>query len=172
MIRVRVDNAAATAALSRLNAGNLRGRLQSAVRAVMREGKAEAKQRIERRYTARSPLSLGKVSMGVAGLTGRLTFSGKRNPLRRFILRPNSRPPHRPPGGLSVSVVRGSGGQLAHAFLSYKGVVFERLGKSRLPVKHLNTLSVPGMAKAVSGSVISKMERRLQEELSKAMGAI
>ena len=171
MIKVSVDAASALAAVAALNVGALRGRLRQAVKNTMSDGRTEAKNRIEQRYTAKSPLSLGKVSMRTSGLTGRLTFSGKRNALKRFILRPNTRPPHRPPGGLFVQVVRGSGGNLPHAFIG-RGTVFERLGKSRLPIKHIDTLALPGMAKAVSSQVVSRMERRLKVELDNALGGL
>lgn len=168
MIKVSVDNASALAALA---ASNLRGRLQQAVKNTMSDGRAEAKSKIEQRYTAKSPLSLGKVSMRTSRLNGRLTFSGKRNALKRFILRPSTRPPHRPPGGLFVQVVRSSGGNLPHAFIGL-GTVFERLGKSRLPIKHISTISLPGMSKAVSSSIVSRMKARLAKELANALGGL
>ena len=169
MLEVKVDAASAMAGLASLNPSTMRGRLTSAVRNVIRDGRSEAKSRIERRYTARSPLSLGKVQQRVAGLTGRLIFGGARNSLRDFDVTPVGRPPHNPPGGLHVQVVRGSGGWLRHAFWG-KGTVFEREGRSRLPIRHIDTLSLPGMAKAVSDGVVNRMEMRLQRELDVALG--
>lgn len=171
MIRIRIDAASALAVLAALNVGNLRGRLQQAVRNTMRDGRTEAKSKIEQRYTAKSPLSLGKVSMRTSGLHGRLTFSGKRNALKRFILRPSTRTPERPAGGIFVSVVKGQGAYLRKAFFG-KGILFERLGRSRLPIKHIDTLALSGMAKAVSSSVISRMERRLKTEIDNALGGL
>lgn len=63
MIRIKIDAASALAALAALNGGALRGRLRQAVKNTMSDGRTEAKNRIEQRYTAKSPLSLGKVSM-------------------------------------------------------------------------------------------------------------
>ncbi len=164
---VDIDTGAAQAALQSF--GNLRGRLTSAVRNTLAAGKAEAKSRIEARYTAKAPLSLGKVSLRASGLNGTLSFGGKRNELKRFILNPSTRPPHNPPGGLNVQVVKGSGGVLPHAFIG-RGTVFERTGQSRLPIRHISTIALSGMAKAVSEHVLNKMENKLRTEINNALG--
>ena len=158
MIRVEVD-------ASRADVSNLPKEIEQRVRLAIRRsvkvGKSEARERIKARYTARSPMRLGKMRSQIGGLTGSIVFSGSRNRLPLFNIKPRTRPPHRPSGGISVQVVRGSGGRLPHAFIG-KGQVFERVGRSRLPIRRVDTLSLAGMAKAVSDGVLDKMTEELK----------
>lgn len=148
---------------------NLRGRITQAIRATIREGKEEGSNLVKQRYTARSFLSLGKVRMRTSGLSGKLTISGRRNLLKKFIIRPSTRLNPQPPGGVYAQVVRGQGGSIRRAFIAKRGLVFEREGTSRLPIRHLNTVSLPGAFERIGDKLTSKMAARLQSHLENLM---
>ena len=166
MITVTVDNAAALAALQQINPAQIQSKLRGVVRRTLNDGKQEARSRIIARYTARSPLSLGRVRSKVAGLTGTLTFGGKRNQLKKFSINPRRRLNPAPKGGVHATVVHGQGGSLVRAFLIKSGAVMEREGRSRLPIKNIKTIALSGMAKAVSAQVVNKMNATLEKELN------
>ncbi len=166
MIYVRIDKAQAAAALRRLDPAQFRQRLTGAIRSTLKDAKQDGSQLVKRRYTAKSPLSLGKISVRSAGLNGTMKVSGRRNLIKRFYLTPSTRPPHRPPGGLHVHIVRGSGGNLLHAFVNRAGVVFKNVGGRKL--EHLSTISLAGMFKAVGEKVEEKMSQRLERRIEEA----
>lgn len=162
----------ASAALERYNLQNLHNRLRTAVRNTLRAGKDELKTRIQARYTAKNPMSLGKTKTTASALNGSLQVGGGRNQLKKFIIRPSSRPRKMPPGGVFANVVRGQGGMIRRAFLQRSGGVFERVGTSRFPIKQLKTVSLPGMASRVGEHVESRMAERLGIEISAAIGGL
>ena len=169
MITVTVTGVeAAVAGLNQF--GDLRSRLRTAVRNTIRTGKSELKSRITARYTAANPMSLGSTAMTVSSLRGVLKVGGKRNQLRKFIINPRARINPAPKGGVYAQVVRGQGGSIRRAFLQRSGNVFERISASRFPIRQLRTVSLPGMAKAVSSQVESKMYQRLGVELDNVFG--
>ena len=83
-----------------------------------------------------------------------------------------------PAGGVFAQNVRGQGGQILHAFLQRSGGVYERVGRSRFPIRQLKGPSAPGMlGNPVVGPFIeAKMATRLginlEHELSAAMGGL
>lgn len=162
----------AVAGLQRYSASRLLTRLRSAVRATLREGKSELKNRITARYTAKSPMSLGKTKTTASALNGSLKVGGSRNQLKRFIIRPSSRPRRMPPGGVFANVVKGQGGMIRRGFLQRSGGVYERVGASRFPIRQLKTVSLPGMASRVGEHVEAKMAQRLGIELDAALGGL
>ena len=164
MIIIRETGADVAASALKFNVN----RLRAAVRNTLREGRTALKGLITARYTAKSPLKLGMVKSRVSGLTGQIRVSGPRNSLRHFIYRPSTRPPHDPPGGIFVQVVRGQGDNLPHAFIG-RGLIFERTGRGRLPIKKVDTLSLAGMAAAVSDKTMARMAERLGIELEAAL---
>lgn len=162
----------AVAGLQRYSASQILSRLRSAVRNTLREGKSELKNRITQRYTAKNPLSLGRVKTTASALNGSIKVGGRRNQLKRFIINPRSRPRRMPPGGVFANVVKGQGGMIRHAFLQRSGGVFERVGASRFPIKQIKTVSLPGMARRVGNHVEAKMAQRLGIEIDAALGGI
>ena len=164
-ITIQVDNAAALASLRRLEGVPIRSKLLSAVRNTINDGKQEARARIIARYTAKSPLALGKTRSRVSGLTGTLTFSGKRNQIKKFQINPRRRINPAPKGGVFAQIVKGAGGNLSRAFLLNNGAVMERVGRPRLPIKNIKTIALPGMAKAVKDYVLRKMDQTLERSL-------
>lgn len=167
-IRIReTGTAAAIASLPDVPA--LRSRITQAIRLTIKDGKSEGSSLVKRRYTARSMLSLGKIKMRTTGLKGTLTISGGRNKIKLFKLNPSTRPPHNPPGGLHVQIVRGQGGSLAHAFVNRGGAVLERTGRARLPLRRLNTVSLPGAFSRVGDKLMSSMASKLQTRLEELL---
>ena len=166
MFTIRVNGvSAAMAGLERISPSRILTRLRSAVRATLRDGKSELKNRVTERYTAKSPMSLGKLKQRASALSGSLTISGRRNELKKFSITPRSRQNPQPAGGVFASVVQGQGGALSRAFVQRGGGVYERVGAGRFPIKQIKTIALPGMAKAVSTSVTARMEQRLAREL-------
>ena len=100
-------------------------------------------------------------------MRGTLTISGRRNLIKKFRLSPKSRPPHKPPGGLHVQIVRGQGGNLPHAFVNRAGIVFENVGGRKL--KHLSTVSLPGAFERIGDKLIKKMEIELMRRLENVL---
>ena len=164
--------AEATDALENFNLSRLQTRLRSAVRNTLRAGKQELQTRVKARYTAKDPMSLGKTKTTASSLNGSLKVGGGRNQLRKFIIRPTSRPRRMPPGGVFANVVRGQGGMIRRGFLQRSGGVYERVGASRFPIRQLKTVSLPGMATRVGDHVEAKMAQRLGIEISTALGGM
>ena len=160
IIRVRslgVEEAAAS-----LNK-NVRGKFTQAIRQALRAGQQEGRRLTDARYV-RKINPLGRLRLRASGLHGSLTISGPRNPINKFRLRPATRPPNNPPGGLYVQILRGGGGQLPHAFIG-KGKVLERTGASRLPIRRLTTVSTPGAWNVFSPQVEELLQRHLEKNL-------
>jgi len=143
----------------------VRGKVTQAIREAIRAGKVEGKSLTDARYVRKiSPL--GKIATRTSGLRGEIKITGARNLIKHFKLSPATRPPHRPPGGLRVQILRGGGGQLPHAFVNRRGVVFENIGGRSL--RHLSTVSLPGAWEVVG----SKVEAALLEHIEKNMEAV
>lgn len=165
MITITVDNAAALAGLAEINPAQIQSKMRGAVRRTLKAGKLEARGRITARYNAKNPFSLGKDRSYVGGMNGYLTFIGKRNEVKHFIYRPSTRPPHNPPGGIFVQIVKGHGGYLKRGFIG-DGRLWERHGHDRTQIHRVRTISLPGMAKAVKDYVLNKMNTTIERELA------
>ena len=78
--------------------------------------------------------------------------------------------------GVTVQIKRSAGRKLIrHAFIGNNGkTVFVREGKSRLPIKPVETIDVPQMfnAKRINAAVLAKIRRELPVEVARAMRAI
>ena len=146
-----------------LEPSRLKSRLTRAIREALKAGKTTGQHLTKSRYVTNIN-KFGKISMRASGLKGRLTITGGRNLIKRFSLSPSSRPPSNPPGGLSVEVVRGQGGQLPHAFVNRAGKVFERTGRARFPIRHLSTVSLTGAWSRVGAQVEEAIARHFEKE--------
>ena len=166
---IRISERGLGAAVNGLPSFNLRGQITQAIRATIKDAKQEGSREVKARYTARSILSLGKIKSRTAGMSGSLTISGSRNLLKRFQIRPSARKNPQPAGGVHATVVRGQGGAISKAFIAKGGLVFEREGKNRLPIRHLNTLSLPGAFKRIGDKLEGRMARQLQRRLEALM---
>ena len=119
--------------------------IKSAVRRTLRGAKKDAGTKVKQRYTINAGEVIKTIRLQQSGYSGAMTSSGSRNQLRKFNIRPKSRPRKMPPGGVFAQNVRGQGGMIRRAFLQRSGGVFERVGTSRFPIKQLKGPSAPGM---------------------------
>lgn len=167
MIQVTVDNRAALAALQALNPARIRSRLQGAVRKTLDDAKSFATAKLNARYT-RPDFATSNMKLKVAGLNGSLSVSDKRHGLTQYVVNPNTRPPHNPPGGLTAKVRRADNERLPHAFIG-RGQAFERVGKSRLPLRRLTGPSGAQMlgSKHIAPQVESRIAQHIQSELGR-----
>ena len=165
MIQVKVDNRAALAALGAINPARIKSRLQGAVRKTLDDAKSFATAKLNARYV-RPDFATSNMKLKVGGLNGSLSVSDRRHGLTQFVVNPNSRPPHRPPGGLHVKVRRADNEQMPHAFIG-RGQAFERVGKSRLPLRRLTGPSGAQMlgSKHIAPQVESRIAQHIQSEL-------
>ena len=178
MIRITTTGIeAAIAALSKSPSGLDRA-IRSAVRRTLRGAKKDAGSKVKQRYTINAGEVIRTIRLSQSGYSGSMTSSGARNPLRKFNIRPRSRPRKMPPGGVFAQNVRGQGGMIHRAFLQRSGGVYERVGNPRFPIRQLKGPSAPGMlGNPVVGPFIeAKMYQRLginlEHELSAAMGGL
>lgn len=168
-MNITISQNGLSAAVAGLNKNSTpRQKITQAIRQALRETKSESQRLVNARYVRRIT-PLGKISARASGMSGSLKISGSRNLIKKFKLSPSTRPPHRPPGGLHVQVVKGQGGWLPHAFVNRNGIVFEREGRARLPIQHLNTVSTPGGYLVFSDKILNRMERRLKRRLEAAL---
>lgn len=167
MIQVKVDNKAALAALAAINPARIRSRLKGAVRKTLDDAKSFATAKLNARYV-RPDFATSNMKLKVAGLNGSLSVSDKRHGLTQFVVNPNTRPPHNPPGGLNVKVRRADNERLPHAFIG-RGQAFERVGKSRLPLRRLTGPSGSQMlgSKHIAPQVESRIAQHIQSELGR-----
>lgn len=167
----------AVAALSQSPNGLVKA-VKSAVRRTLRGAKKDAGTKIKQRYTIAAGEVTKTIKLHQSGFSGAMTSSGSRNPLKKFNIRPRSRPRRMPPGGVFAQNVRGQGGQIYHAFLQRSGGVFERVSRARFPIRQLKGPSAPGMLgnPVVGPWIEAKMAQRLginlEHELSAAMGGL
>lgn len=119
--------------------------IRSAVRRTLRGAKKFAGSKASARYLIGAGEVLRSIKLKQSGYNGAMTSSGARNPLKKFNIRPRSRPRKMPPGGVFAQVVRGQGGQIRRAFLQRSGSVVERVGAPRFPIRQLKTVAVPQM---------------------------
>lgn len=145
--------------------------IRSAVRRTLRGAKKDAGTKVKQRYTINAGEVIRTIKLRQSGYSGAMTSSGARNPLKKFNIRPRSRPRKMPPGGVFTQNVRGQGGMIRRAFLQRSGNVFERVGRPRFPIKHITGPAAPQMlGNSVVGPWIeAKMYQRLGINLEHEM---
>ena len=148
-----------------LDGSRIKSRLTAAIRKALQAGKRSGKTFVKARYV-RNLNSMGTITSRASGLRGVLKISGSRNLIKRFKVTPSTRPPHNPPGGLFVQIVRGQGGMLPHAFIG-KGDVWERTGRERHKIHKLTTVSLPGGWGRVSAKVEAAIVRELGKKVNR-----
>ena len=168
MIRVKVDNASALAALQRINAGTIRSRLTGAVQQTLQDARAEGSRRVQARFVR--DFATDKMKVRVRGLRGSLSVSDRRHSLTKFIVNPSTRPPHNPSGGLKVTVRRGEVETLPHAFIG-RGQVFERIGRARKPIKRWTGPSGANElgSKHIAPQIEARIGQHIQQEIERAI---
>lgn len=145
-----------------------------AVVRTLRGGRQDAARKVGQRYTIKVGEVTKTIRVKSSGLSGEMTSRGPRNPLKKFRLRPRSRPRRMPAGGVFVQNVKGQGGFIRRGFLKRNGNVYERVGRPRFPLRHLKGPSAPGMLgnPHVGPFIEQKMFERMQINLDHAMNAI
>lgn len=148
--------------------------VSSAIRRTLRGAKKDAGTKVKQRYTINAGEVIKTIRLRQSGFSGSMTSSGSRNPLRKFNIRPRSRPRRMPPGGVFAQNVRGQGGMIRRAFLQRSGGVFERVGAPRFPIRQLKGPSAPGMLgnPIVGPWIEAKMAHRLGINLEHELGAV
>lgn len=104
--------------------------------------------------------------------------SGKRIPLDRFKFSPNMPKPSKPPKSIKVKVKKGGRAELLHSFVTnlHGNKLFERVGRRRLPVRRLMTISIPEMVgtksitKEVNNRALESFYKRVEHEISRIKG--
>ena len=154
--------------------GGLERAARQAVTRTLRGGRQDAARKIGQRYTIKVGEVTKTIRLKNSGLSGEMTSRGSRNPLKKFRIKPRSRPKRMPPGGVFAQNVKGQGGFIRHGFLQRSGNVYERVGRPRFPIRHLKGPSAPGMLgnPHVGPYIEQKMFERMQINLDHAMNAI
>ena len=150
--------------------GDVEKAIRKALRESLKQLKKDAAAKMRQRYTAPA-IGTKPLKLRVAGLRGVLSTFGPRTPLNRFKTQPKGRLKPPPASGIFVSVVRGQGDYLRSAFYAKK-VIFQREGKTRLPIEKLFTVSPPGMLsnRPVYSGVIRQLEANFQKNLTREIG--
>ena len=164
---IHVNNRAALAALQAINPARIRSSLQGAVQSTLQDAKSFATAKLNARYV-RPDFATNNMQLKTAGLNGSLFVSDKRHGLTQFIVNPHSRPPNNPAGGLRVKVRRADNEQLPHAFIG-RGQAFERVGKTRLPLRRLTGPSGAQMlgSNHIAPQVEARIAQHIQSELER-----
>jgi hypothetical protein len=118
----------------------------SALNKMAAQAKTFANREIRSTYNVRAGLVSDSIRIKRASSSNpkaALQITGKRLSLALFSARQTAK-------GVTFAVFKGARKLLPHRFIikKFSGGVFERLGKSRFPIRKLSTLSVPQMFKA------------------------
>ena len=146
-----------------------------AVRRTLKGGRQDAGRKIAQRYTIPAGIVTETIKTHSSGLQGSMDSQGSRLKLETFFHRPKFRLNPQPKAGIFVQNVRGDGGNLLHAWSTYKGGIFQRVkGASRIPFHSFRGPAAPQMlgSKPVSSFIVAKMEERLGVNLEHSVGAV
>jgi len=142
-------------------------------------GQTAIKREIRKRYEIKySDIPIKKETAHYGNLEGSLTLADHMMELGKFHISPRGVQKRRPLKPIFARVRVGKGGRLATGFMTgglpYAGP-WRRVGKSRLPIKKMLTISAPIMASQPSvAPVIAKVmgdtfEKRLDHEIERVM---
>jgi hypothetical protein len=121
--------------------------------------------------------ALGLRKASRSNLLAVLKYSGERIPLDKFKFSPKNPRPKKPPQALKVQVKKDGYKNLLHAFVAniQGNKIFERAGKSRLPIKRLFGPAVPQMVdnadlrQFVEQEQVRIYENRLDHEIKRVL---
>lgn len=110
-------------------------------------------------------------------LNALIAFRGERVPLDKYRYSPKNPRPGKPPKALKVAVKKDGTKELLHAFVAdiNGNKIFEREGKSRLPIKRLFGPAIPQMVgneevrNFVEKEAIEMYEKRLDHEIKRVI---
>lgn len=142
---------------------------KTAIKKTITGTRRYAAQKVKEDYFIQSKYVTRTLSARFEGNTGILRSKGGVNDLRFFKTRPRGITKRRPRNGIFAQVRRDSGGgYIKHAFIAGMNSghvgVFERVGKSRLPIKKLTGPSTPSMLS--NPKVTQAIAQRMQERLA------
>ena len=151
---------------------------KTAIKKTVKGIRRFAAQKVREEYTIQGKYVTRTLSASFNGASGELRSKGGVNDFRYFKTNPKNRTKRKPRNGIFVQVRRGGGGgRLPHAFIAgmdsgHVGV-FERVGRSRLPIKKMTGPSTPSMLASpnVSEKVAEKMEERLNVNVDHEINA-
>ena len=172
MFTVRLNAEEAIKGLERIP-GAARKAVKSASRKTLQEARREAVAKVKARYT--SPIGLFTSSLTVKSNDsgGSIKSKGSKNPLEKFKATPSGR--IRTRGRyIRATVVKGQGGILPTAFRKSGGKsIYERLGRSRFPIKKLKSVAAPSMLNVpeVREPVMQKIETQFPIEFLSAVSS-
>ena len=141
---------------------DLKPKVQAALRKVTRSAKPMIRSSVKERYTYKGAIS---IRSRTSGLSSELKVSGARKTLRHFKVSGGKKPKK-----LYAMVVRGQGGIIERGF-KHGSVYFQRVGRSRLPIKGLYGPSTAEMA-GHEPEPATLIQKRIEELLKAEMGAM
>lgn len=150
---------------------------KSAIKKTVKGIRRFAAQKVKEEYTIQGKYVTRTLSTSFNGSTGELRSEGGVNDLRYFKTNPKNRTKRRSKNGVFVQVRRGEGGRLPHAFIAGMDSghigVFERVGRSRFPIKKMTGPSTPSMLgnPKISEKIAEKMEERLNVNVEHEINA-
>ncbi|MFT5872813.1 MAG: hypothetical protein ACI8WT_001750 [Clostridium sp.] len=139
--------------------GQFKGKAPSAISRALNRAAANAKtnasKKAREKYIIKSSDIKSSINVSKAtksNLGAAVVSKGERLGLHKFKVSPKIPRPKNPPKGLKISVKKGSGKKLLHAFIAdiNGGKVFERTSKSRLPIRQLYGPAIPQMLGNIS----------------------
>jgi hypothetical protein len=139
--------------------GQFKGKAPTAISRALNRAAANAKtnaskkareEYIVKASDIKSSINISKATKSKLGAS--VVSKGERLGLHKFKVSPKAPRHKNPPKSLKVSVKKGSGKKLLHAFIAdiNGGKVFERTSKARLPIRQLYGPAIPQMLGNVS----------------------
>lgn len=150
---------------------------KTAIKKTVKGIRRFAAQKVREEYTIQGKYVTRTLSTSFNGASGELRSKGGVNDLRYFKTNPKNRTKRKPRNGIFAQVRRSGGGRLPHAFIAGMGSghvgVFERVGRSRFPIKKMTGPATPSMLANpnVSEKIVEKMEERLNVNVDHEINA-
>lgn len=151
----------------------------AALNKTIAKGKSEMSRQIRSEFNIKASdvnaqLKIRRASAQNANLLATLEAFGKRRGQRsRNVMLFRAKQTRQ---GVTVQIKKSGGRKLiAHAFIGNNGrTVFVREGKSRLPIKPVETIDVPQMfnTRRINAAVVKKMQSEFSIELDRAFNAL
>ena len=172
MLNIQVVNLEQIAAAISHIPGAVEKAVKISAKKTLQGAKKDAIAKVRQRYT--SPIGIFSRSLQVkaSAMGGSLISKGAKNPLEKFKTAPKGRITQRG-SYIKATVVKGQGGISPKAFRKTGGEsIFERLGRSRMPIKKLKSVAAPSMlgVSQVREPVMQQIESRFAGEFISAAG--
>lgn len=134
-------------------------------------GRVVARKGVAAVYTVKSSdvsksMTLQRATKG--NLEAGFSSKGGRLPIHRFTVKPTNDTTGNRRAPVRVRIRKDSGLQSIDRAFIHKGRVLRRVGRSRMPIQYLHSMSVPGMINAIDGlpdEINDEMEKVAMERL-------